>query len=147
MNAALAQRQLALAGVALLALVAAVVLVQHARDEPVGADSGPRPVATDWYRALAAPYSFPADAELTACGQRAGEGAIGVAHPVLPCGAKVVIRFEGQDVLTQVVDRGAGLPGREFDLTAPLAKRIGLSGVQPIEWRFAERPTGEGTGE
>ena len=146
MNAALAQRQLALAGVALLALVAAVVLVQRARDEPAGA-SGPPAVATDWYRALAAPYSFPADAELTACGQRTGAGTLGVAHPVLPCGAKVVIRFEGQDVLTQVVDRGAGLPGREFDLTAALAKRIGLSGVQAIEWRFAERPVGEESGE
>jgi hypothetical protein len=59
---------------------------------------------------------------------------------VLPCGAKVVIRFDGQDVLTQVVDRGAGLPGREFDLTPALAKRIGLTGVQPIEWRFAQPP-------
>jgi hypothetical protein len=145
-NAALAQRQLALAGVALLALVAAVVLVQHARDEP-SAGTGPPAVAIEWTRALAAPYSFPAGADLTACGQQAGAGTLGVAHPVLPCGAKVVIRFAGQDVLTQVVDRGAGLPGREFDLTPALAKRIGLSGVQPIEWRFAERPTGEGTGE
>jgi hypothetical protein len=146
MNAALAQRQLALAGVALLALVAAVVLIQHARDEPSAA-TGPPPVATEWTRALAARYTFPAGADLTACGQQAGSRTLGVAHPVLPCGAKVVIRFEGQDVLTQVVDRGAGLPGREFDLTPALAKRIGLSGVQPIEWRFAERPTEEGAGQ
>ena len=145
MNAALAQRQLALAGVALLALVAAVVLVRHARDEPAGA-AGPPPVTTEWRPALAAPYSFRKGAKLTACGQPAGAGTLGVAHPVLPCGAKVVIRFDGQDVLTQVVDHGAGLPGREFDLTEALAKRIGLTGVQHIEWRFAERPAGQTTG-
>jgi hypothetical protein len=58
-----------------------------------------------------------------------------------------VIRFDDQDVLTQVVDRGAGLPGREFDLTPALAKRIGLSGVQQIQWRFAERPEGELSGQ
>jgi rare lipoprotein A (RlpA)-like double-psi beta-barrel protein len=145
-NAALAQRQLALAGVALLALVAAVVLVQHARDDPAGA-SGPPAVSTEWRSALAAPYSLPAGQELTACGQRTGEAILGVAHPVLPCGAKIVVRFDGQDVLTQVVDRGAGLPGREFDVTPALANRIGLTGVQQIQWRFAERPDGEGAGQ
>jgi hypothetical protein len=56
---------------------------------------------------------------------------------VLPCGAKIIIRFEGTDVLTQVIDRGTGVPGREFDLTAELARRIGLRGVQPVRWRFA----------
>jgi hypothetical protein len=143
-NPALAQRQLALAGVALLALVASIVLIQHARDEP-GAAAGPPPVATDWSRALAAPYSLPAGTKLTACGQRASESILGIGHPVLPCGAKIVIRFGGQDVLTQVVDRGAGLPGREFDLTPALARRIELTGVKAIEWHFAERPA-EGGG-
>jgi hypothetical protein len=145
-NPALAQRQLALAGIALLALVAAVVLVRHARDEPAAA-GGPPPVAAEWRSALAAPYAFRKGAELTACGQHTAAAILGVAHPVLPCGAKVVIRFDGQDVLTQVVDRGAGLPGREFDLTPALAERIGLEGVQKIEWRFAERPTGEAAGQ
>lgn len=138
MNPALAQRQLALAGVALLAIVAAIVLVERARDEPSAA-TGPPPAAAEWNRALAGPFTLPAGTKLTACGQKASESILGVAHPVLPCGAKVVIRFDDQDVLTQVVDRGAGLPGREFDLTPALAKRIGLTGVQPIEWRFAQR--------
>jgi hypothetical protein len=40
-------------------------------------------------------------------------------------------------VLTQVIDRASGVPGREFDVTAALARRIGLRGVQPIRWRFA----------
>jgi Lytic transglycolase len=141
-NPALAQRQIALAGVALVAIVAAVVLVQRARDEPSAA--GPPPAAAEWNRALAGPFTLPAGTKLTACGQKASESILGVAHPVLPCGAKVVIRFDDQDVLTQVVDRGAGLPGREFDLTPALAKRIGLTGVQPIEWRFAQRSEVEG---
>lgn len=144
MSPALAQRQLALAGVALLAIVAAVVLIQRARNDPGAAGGGALAVATEWDRALAGPYTLPAGTKLTACGQQASESILGVAHPVLPCGAKVVIRFDGQDVLTQVVDRGAGLPGREFDLTPALAKRIGLTGVQQIEWRFAERPADGG---
>jgi rare lipoprotein A (peptidoglycan hydrolase) len=141
-NLELAQRQLALAGVALLALVAAVVLVRHARDEP--ADSGePSAAATDWQAALAAPYSFAKGSKLTACGLRASGDLLGLAHPVLPCGAKIELRFGDQDVLTQVVDRGAGLPGREFDLTPALAERLGLTGVQRIEWRFAQPPQPE----
>jgi hypothetical protein len=40
-------------------------------------------------------------------------------------------------VLTEVVDRGTGVPGREFDVTAPLARRLGLRGTQPVQWRFA----------
>ena len=138
MNPALAQRQLALAGVALLAIVVAIVLVQRARNEP-GAAAAPPAVATSGSARSPVRTRCPAGTKLTACGQRASESILGVAHPVLPCGAKVVIRFDGKDVLTQVVDRGAGLPGREFDLTPALAKRIGLTGVQPIDWRFATR--------
>jgi rare lipoprotein A (peptidoglycan hydrolase) len=136
-NAPLAQREIALAAIALLAVVAAVALTRVARDDSAS-PSGPTALA-EWYRALAAPYSFPAGEKQTACGLPAGSRTLGVAHPVLPCGAKIVIRFEGHDVLTQVVDRGAGEPGREFDVTRALAKRIGLTGIEPIEWRFAQR--------
>jgi hypothetical protein len=136
-NAPLAHREIALAGVALLAIVVAVALIRISGDEDAE-PSRPPAVAATWYPALAAPYSFPADAELTACGLPAEDDTLGVAHPVLPCGAKIVIRFGGQDVLTQVVDRGAREPGRDFELTTGLARRIELSGIQPIQWRFAE---------
>jgi hypothetical protein len=136
-NAPLAQREIALAAIALLAVVAAVALTRLARDE-TSPSSSPA-TAVEWYRALAAPYSFPAGAKRTACGLPAGGKTLGIAHPVLPCGAKIVIRFEGQDILTQVVDRGAGAPARDFDVTEALAKRIGLTGIEPIEWRFAQR--------
>ncbi|MEX1358051.1 MAG: septal ring lytic transglycosylase RlpA family protein [Gaiellaceae bacterium] len=135
MNAPLAQREIALAGVALLAVVLAVALTRPGAD---GEAAGPaREPAAEWYRALAAPYSFPPGAKRTACGQPAGPKTLGLAHPVLPCGAKIVILFDGKQVLTQVVDRGAGLPGREFDVTPGLAEEIDLTGIQPVQWRFA----------
>ena len=61
----------------------------------------------------------------------------GVAHPVLPCGVRLYIRFHGREVLTQVVDRGPNVPGREFDITKALANRLDLHGTQTIQWRFA----------
>jgi rare lipoprotein A (peptidoglycan hydrolase) len=137
-NFPLAQREIALAAVALLAVVAAVAVARLARDESAGS-SQPSAVAAEWTRALAAPYSFPPGVKRTACGQPAGKRTLGLAHPVLPCGAKIMVRFEGREVLTQVVDRGPGKPGREFDVTRALARLMGLSGLEPIEWRFAQR--------
>ena len=139
MNPALAEREVALAGVALVALVVALALAALARGSG-GADDGPQSVpAPDggWYRALAAPYRLDASAKRTDCGQRVTPKTLGLAHPVLPCGAKLILSYDGRQVLTQVIDRGTGVPGREFDVTAELARRLGLRGVQPIEWRFA----------
>ena len=137
--AALAYRQVALAGVALLAVVAALVvgeLVQgsQARQPARGSVAAPD---GGWYEALAAPYRIEGRATRTACGHRATAASLGVAHPVLPCGAKVMLSFRGREVLTQVIHRGTGVPGREFDVTAALAKRLGLSGIRRIRWRFA----------
>ena len=138
MSPALAQRQLALAGVALLAIVAAIVLVQHARDEPSAA-AGPPPAAAEWNRALAGPYTLPAGTKLTACGQKASESILGVAHPVLPCGAKVFLSFNDQQVLTAVIDHRMSSAGRQFDLTPALATKLGVEGTQELRWRFAVR--------
>ena len=143
MNLPLAQREIALAAVALLAVVLAVGLTRGGRDGEASAPA--RAAATgEWYRARAGTYAFPPGSEQTACGLPAGPRTLGLAHPVLPCGAKIVFRFEDQEILTQVVDRGAGLPGREFDLTPGLAERVGLSGIQPIQWRFASPPEESG---
>jgi rare lipoprotein A (peptidoglycan hydrolase) len=62
---------------------------------------------------------------------------IGISHPTLPCGARVFITYRGQTVLAQVVDRGPFVPGRKFDLTDALARRLGLRGVQEIHWAYA----------
>jgi rare lipoprotein A (peptidoglycan hydrolase) len=140
---AIAQRQLVLAGIALLAIVTALAVAAAVRDSSAGTQDELASVPAaggGWYRALAAPYRLNPREKRTACGQRATPKTLGVAHPVLPCGAKVVLRFEDVQVLTQVIDRGTGVPGREFDLTAALARRMGLDGVQPIRWRFAASP-------
>jgi rare lipoprotein A (peptidoglycan hydrolase) len=62
---------------------------------------------------------------------------MGVANPVLPCGVKIYLQYNGTQVLTQVIDRGPDVPGREFDVTRALAKRLGLVGTRTIRWRFA----------
>lgn len=141
MNPALAQREIALAGVALLAVVAALAVATLAegsgeRSAVVGSVAV---AGSGWYRALAAPYRVERTGKRTICGHRATSRLLGVAHPVLPCGAKLFISHGGTEVLTEIVDRGMGVPGREFDVTAALARRLGLHGTQPIEWRFAER--------
>jgi rare lipoprotein A (peptidoglycan hydrolase) len=50
---------------------------------------------------------------------------------------KLYITFDGQHVLTEVIDTGPYVPGRQFDLTAALAAKIGLIGVQRIHWSYA----------
>jgi hypothetical protein len=136
LSSALVQRQIALAAVALLAVVVALAVTQSERDPDETRQ--PQVAATPWYSALAAPYRFPPGTRRTACGYPTNASTLGVAHPVLPCGAKITILFDGRQVLTQVVDKGTGVPGREFDVTAPLARRMGLRGIKPIKWRFAQ---------
>ncbi len=140
MTPALAQRELALAGIALLAVVVslAVSAPGSGRTRP----SLPQPAEGDgasWYRALAGAAAGPYGRR-SACGQLIQRTTLGVAHPVLPCGAKIFISFGGKQVLTQIVDHGPKGPGREFDLTAALARELGLHGVQPIRWTFARPP-------
>jgi len=136
----LARRGLALAAVALLGGVLA-----FAADSWGGKDTGstqpkarPVPVpGSGWYRALAAPYPASTARARTSCGQKLGPETLGVAHPVLPCGVKLYISYGDKLVLTQVVDRGPGAPGRDFDLTRALAAKLGLVGTQQIRWRYA----------
>lgn len=137
MSPALAQRELALAGIALLAVVAALAVGPRSAASPQPAF--PRPVAEDgggWYRALAAPGGGPYGRH-SRCGVIVQPTTLGVAHPVLPCGAKIFISFKGKEVLTQVVDHAPHSPGLEFQVTAPLARKLDLEGVQPIRWTFA----------
>ena len=132
-----AQRTVALGGVALIAVIVALALtgspLSNSNDDP----DLPQPVRT-WYNALAAPYTPPASRDRTTCGQRTSSRLMGVAHPVLPCGVRLFIAFRGTRVLTQVVDRGPSVPGRDFDITKPLADRIELHGTQPIRWTYAQ---------
>jgi rare lipoprotein A (peptidoglycan hydrolase) len=132
MRPALAQRELALAAIAVLAVVI-VLAVSLGRSRDGTASALPQPV--HWYKALVAPYT-PSAKKLTACGQRVDEHTLGVAHPVLPCGVKIFLDVGGKRVLTQVIDKGPAVPGREFDVTKALADKIGLQGVEQVRWAF-----------
>jgi hypothetical protein len=141
--AAVAQRLLALGAVALLAGVVALAVVERRSSD---ASATPAPVGAPapgggWYSALAASRGPAGDAERTSCGLILTNDSLGVAHPVLPCGAKLLIRFHGQTVLTEVIDNRMKSAGRQFELTEKLAFMLGLDGTQQIDWRFAERPT------
>jgi hypothetical protein len=136
-------RALALAAVALVGAVIALSaesLVDRGDRRAAATATVPEQVpvpGVGWYTALAAPYPAISRRERTACGHRLGPRTLGLAHPVLPCGAKIFIAYREHVVLTQVVDRGPNVPGRQFDVTRPLAARIGLAGTQQIRWRYA----------
>jgi rare lipoprotein A (peptidoglycan hydrolase) len=136
---ALVQRTVWLAGICFVAAIAAVAIT---RRDGGGTKKLPGAVVVPgtkngYYTARAAPYSPTAAHPRTACGRPFLKTTQGVAHPVLPCGVRVYIRYHGKEVLTQVIDRGPNVPGREFDITKALANRLGLHGTQTIQWRFA----------
>jgi rare lipoprotein A len=129
----LAQREIALAGVAIVGAVVALALVAGRSDSRAAL---PKPVGT-WYSALAG-VRAPGDlGKKTACGEVLKPETNGISHPVLPCGAKVFLRLDGHTVLTQVIDRGPYVPGRAIDVTDALAAKLGLSGVEQVRWAYA----------
>jgi rare lipoprotein A len=128
----LAQREIALAAVALLAAVISLAITNNTRDHDNGL---PQPEGS--YTALAGSSGAAAIGRKTACGEVIHPDTEGVAHPVLPCGARIYVSYGGKHVLTQVIDRGPYVPGRQFDLTQALARRLGLHGVQQIHWSYA----------
>ena len=140
MRPVLAQRQLSLAAAGLLAVIVAVAIASRGAATSQTASPLPRPAVSDvsgWYSALAGVRTRPLAGRASGCGTLLDPNTLGLDHPVLPCGAKIFLRYGGKTVLTQVVDRGPYAPGREFEVTPALADLLGLSGVQTIRWSFA----------
>jgi hypothetical protein len=133
MNAALARRQAGLAGVALVGALGAIALTHmgNGSSEPPA-----RQAAVEWEEAQVA--TFPVTGEPTACGVTLAPTSLGVAHPVLPCGAKLLLDYQGRRAEAEVVDRGRVDPGRSFDLTPALAGQLGIAGEATVRWRFTE---------
>jgi rare lipoprotein A (peptidoglycan hydrolase) len=128
-----------LAGITLVVGVAALALARRDAD---GNRNLPHSIPVPgtkngYYTARVAPYGPTASHRRTACGEAFTKDTIGIAHPTLPCGVKLYIRFHGREVLTQVVDRGPYAPGRDFDVTKALANRLDLHGTQTVDWRYA----------
>ena len=138
MSAASAQRQVALAGVALLGAVVALALTSHGKSQPVTGLPQPVPVAGGgWYTALAG-ADRPRYGTRTRCGYLLTPTTVGVTDSVLPCGVLVYVAYKDSPrILTRVIDRRPVLPGRKFDLTPRLAEDLGVDGVQRIRWVYA----------
>ena len=133
MNAALARRQAALAGVALVGALGAIALT-HVGDSSSEPPAQQAPVV--WEEAQVG--TFAVTDEPTACGVTLTPTSFGVAHPVLPCGAKLLLEYQGRRAEAEVVDRGAVDAGRSFDLTPALAQQLGIPGEAAVRWRFAD---------
>ena len=126
-----------LLGAALLfGLGAAVGVHRHAHAEPAAQVEAAPGV---WFDALAGSRGPAGDAERTTCGLILTQRSLGVTEPVLPCGAKLLIRFGDRTFLTSVIDNRLKVAGRQFELTEALAEQMGLDGTQRIQWQFAAR--------
>jgi rare lipoprotein A (RlpA)-like double-psi beta-barrel protein len=140
MSPILAQRQLSLGAAAVLGVVVALALAARDNPAPRAASRLPRPAVSDlsgWYSALAGVRTRPLAGKPSGCGTLLSPKTLGVDHPVLPCGAKIFVSYDGKTVLTTIVDRGPYGPGHEFEVTPALADLLHLSGVQTIRWSFA----------
>jgi len=132
-RARLAQREAALALVALLAGVLALTVTISTRSS---SQKLPAPVGS--YAALAGASEASAFAKHTICGVIVGPATEGVAHPVLPCGVRIYLTYRGRTALTQVIAHAPILPGAQFAVTGALARRLGLVGVRRINWSYAQ---------
>lgn len=139
MSPAFVRRAIVLVAICFVAVIGAIAITRRGggSDEKLPGAVPVPGTKNGYYRGKAAPYSPSSGQSRTACGVPFTDSTEGVAHPVLPCGVRLYIRFHGKEVLTQVIDRGPSLPGRDFDITKALANRLDLHGTQTIQWRFA----------
>ena len=137
MNPALAQREVALAGVALLAAVVAVA-VTSSRESNAGAQLKPVLVpGGGWYTALAGAQTIRYGTR-TNCGVTLRPSTRGVTDSVLPCNVRLFVSYgHSPRILTQVIAQRPVVPGRRFDVTPSLAEQLGIEGVQRIRWVYA----------
>jgi hypothetical protein len=130
-----AQRAIAAAAGVLLAALIGLAVASHVRDSP----SAPKLPARvgNWYQARAAPLQADLEGTTTACGVELGRQTMGLADPVLPCGAKIYVGYGGEDVLTQVIATGPGPAGTRFGLTPALAESLGIERPVTVRWSYA----------
>jgi predicted RNA-binding Zn-ribbon protein involved in translation (DUF1610 family) len=134
---ALAQRLVVLAAVALVVGVASVAIVSERGTNEGAAALTSAPAPAGWNVAFAGSRGPTGDAQRTTCGQVLTPESLGVTHPVLPCGAKVILRSGSKQVLTEVIDNALVEPGRQLEVTERLAQLLGIDGTVELEWRFA----------
>src|SRR5262245_5990057 len=126
-----------LAAVALLAAVSAMATAAQNGNDAGAAALTSAPAPAGWNIAFAGSRGATGDAQRTTCGQVLAPQSLGVTHPVLPCGAKVILRSGDKQVLTEVIDNALAEPGRQLEVTDALAKVLGIKGTVELQWRFA----------
>lgn len=136
-SSSFAERLVLLAAVALLGGVVAVALGERRAEDALPASLTGAPTASGWNRAFAGSRGPAGDAQRTTCGQVLTNDSLGLTHPVLPCGAKLVVRRGDTLILTEVIDNDLVDTGRQLEVTEGLATMLGLEGTEEIEWRFA----------
>ena len=125
----------------LAALIALAVVERRAQEDGAAALASATAPA-NWNTAFAGSRGQTGDAQRTTCGQVLSAAALGVTHPVLPCGARIVLRKGETLVLSEIVDNALVEPGRQLEVTEALARILRLKGTSEIEWRFATEATG-----
>jgi predicted RNA-binding Zn-ribbon protein involved in translation (DUF1610 family) len=131
------QRLVVLAAVALLAAIAAAAIVEQREADEGAAALTSAPAPAGWNVAFAGSRGPTGDAQRTTCGQVLAPQSLGVTHPVLPCGAKVILRSGDTEILTEVIDNALAEPGRQLEVTEALAQMLEIEGTVELEWRFA----------
>jgi hypothetical protein len=138
LSPASAQRQAAIAAVALLAIV--VGLAVATRDGGSSTSDLPEAIPAPgggWYHARAAASGRALEpGRRTQCGYEVTGSTMGVSHPVLPCGVKLYVGYRDEEVLTQVIARGPEDPNLQFGLTDALARELKADGTVTIRYRF-----------
>ena len=141
MSPALAQREVALAGVALLAAITSLALTSHGGHSKTRGLLQPVTLNGSWRESLAGaePVRY---GRRTNCSIILRPNTIGLTDSVLPCGVKLYVSYgNSPEILTQVIERRAVPPGRKFVLTPKLAEELGIDGVQKVRWVFAGEAT------
>ena len=141
MHGSLAERIVLLAAVALLGGVVALAVGEKRAENAISALTG-APAPGGWNQAFTGSRGPAGDAQRTTCGQVLATESLGVTHPVLPCGTKLVLRHSGVLILSEVIDNVLVEPGRQLEVTERLAEMLGIEGTEAIEWRFATEATG-----
>jgi hypothetical protein len=137
MQGSLGEHLVLLAAVALLGGVVALAVGERRAADATSAALTSAAAPGGWNQAFAGSRGPVGDAQRTTCGQVLTERSLGVTHPVLPCGAKIVLRNGGTQVLTEVIDSTLVEAGRQLEVTDRLAEMLGLQGTKEIDWRFA----------
>ena len=133
MRRALAERQVMLAGVAVLGVAVSLAFTTR-QDHAKEVAALPAPVGS--YTALAAATAARSGTD-PACGVEITPRLVGIFSPVLPCGVRLYVTRGSHHVLASVVGRAPTAQGAELGLTAALAHRLGINGVKRIRWSYA----------